>query len=298
MQGLACCKLVFSSTEQDKFLPSRDFKDEKKRLMVGCHQEPGTMMMRRTPWGSLHSLLQAHAWDGGGRGRRSHMTKQCPLPEAGICPRGVPRAGVLTWCTSPGESGTRSYAMATGTSVTSGMTPACTACTTSPSQAWPRADSRGPGAPGASSRKMSRGCPLNSSCSTAWGRGAGVKTQAETEPIPWPGPCTALGTLTAPATALARAPSGLSRERLASAGRKSPPRFLSRALWGRGQSGERLGYESRRGLSAYPTLPCPSLGLCPRQPKPRLLPESRGACTGVPRHAEHAQALGEQHEGQ
>lgn len=78
--------------------------------------------------------------------------------------------------------------MATGTSIASGTMPTCTACTTSPSQVWPKADSRGPWAPGGSSRKMSRGCPLASSCSIAWKRvgEGGCQGQSSIRPL-YPG---------------------------------------------------------------------------------------------------------------
>lgn len=129
--------------------------------------------------------------------------------------------------------------MATGTSMASGMTPTLTACTTSPSQVWPRADSRGPWAPGGSSRNMSNGCLLTNSCSIAW-RGVGggrYQDQSSNKPL-YPGltPLVPLRALTAWATALARTPSGLSRVKLTSGGKKSPPSFFSRALWGTRQS--------------------------------------------------------------
>lgn len=129
--------------------------------------------------------------------------------------------------------------MATGTSMASGTTPTWTACTTSPSQVWPRADSRGPWAPGSSSRNMSKGCLVTNSCSIAWkgvGRGR-YQGQNSNKPL-YPGlaPLVPLGALTAWTTALARTPSELSKVRLASGGKKSPPSFFSRALWGIRQS--------------------------------------------------------------
>ena len=74
---------------------------------------------------------------------------------------------------------------ATGTSRASGTIPAWTACTTRPSQDRPRADSRGPRTPGGSSRKMSRGCLLASSCSTVWKWVEGVRCQNQNRQ----GPC-------------------------------------------------------------------------------------------------------------
>ena len=134
--------------------------------------------------------------------------------------------------------------MATGTSIASGTTPTWTASTTSPSQVWPRADSRGPRTPGGSSRNISKGCLLTNSCSIAWKRIRGGRYQGQrSNKSLYSGlaPLEPLGALTAWTTALARTPSELSKVRLASGGKKRPPSFFSRALWGTRQSSMREG---------------------------------------------------------
>lgn len=95
---------------------------------------------------------------------------------------------------------------------------------------------------------------------------AGVKARAAIGPYPLAWPNTQpLRALTAWTTALARTPSELSRDRVASGGRKSPPSFLSRALWGTGQTEPNEGRGSGDGTKkeASESLSPPRTGLGP-----------------------------------